>query len=159
MSDKKRLASAIAAFAVVATVFLTGPAWAAPHSSPGVEVQVPGTVADVLGKLRKMVADNGMMVMGELHQGKVLSMTGLKVSSETVFVGNPNVGKKLFSADPAAGLVVPIRINIYATAGGQTVVSYIPPSKLLAAFHNPTIDQGAKMLDEKLGNLTGMLAK
>lgn len=159
MFDNKRLARAFAALAVVSTVSLTGPAWAAPHSSPGVEVQVPGTVPAVLGRLQKMVADNGMMVMGELHQGKVLSMTGLKVSSETVFVGNPNVGKKLFSADPAAGLVVPIRVNIYATASGQTVVSYIPPSKLLGAFHNPTIDQVAKMLDQKLAKLTGMLAK
>jgi hypothetical protein len=33
------------------------------------------------------MADNGMMVMGELHQGKVLACPDL-VESETVFVGN-----------------------------------------------------------------------
>lgn len=157
MSDKRFSRRAIAALAVTATLVLAAPAWAAPHSSPGVEVQVKGSVAEVLGRLQRMVADNGMMVMGELHQGKVLSMTGISVDSESIFVGNPTVGKSLFSADPAAGLVVPIRINIYADADGHTVVAYVPPSRLLGAFDNPAIDQIAKNLDAKLQMMTGML--
>jgi uncharacterized protein (DUF302 family) len=126
-------------------------------TGPGVAVKVRGTVDQTVAGLKKMVADNGMMVMGELHQGKVLEMTGLKVKSETLFVGNPNVGKQLFSQEPGAGLVLPIRINVYQDARGQTYVRYIPPSHELGGFGNPQVTQIAKMLDGKLQNMTAML--
>ncbi len=125
----------------------------------GVVVKTKGTVDQTVSGLKKMVADNGMMVMGEIHQGKVLEMTGLRVNSETIFVGNPNIGKQLFSAEPGVGLVVPIRINIYEDEHGQTYVRYIPPSRQLRGFGNAKVDEIAKMLDGKLQNMTAMLPK
>lgn len=118
-----------------------------------------GSVDQVLGGLNKMVADHGMMVMGELHQGKVLEMTGLKVESESIFVGNPSVGKKLFEIEPGAGTgtVLPVRVNIYRNAGGKTVVAYIPPSQQLAGFDSPMLDKAAAMLDETLAGMIGMI--
>jgi uncharacterized protein (DUF302 family) len=147
------------AIALIGVLGLGGSALAATPAGPGVQVAVNGSVDDAVSQLKKMVGDGGMMVMGELHQGKVLSMTGINVSSETLFVGSPTVGKKLFSAQPGVGLVVPVRVNVYATAQGQTVVSYIPPSQQLAAFHDANVDMIAKMLDEKLQKMVGMLGK
>ncbi|MEJ2420338.1 MAG: DUF302 domain-containing protein [Acidobacteriota bacterium] len=128
-------------------------------SGPVVQVQVPGTVSQTVTHLRRMVSHNGMMVMSELHQGKVLAMTGLHVQSETLFVGNPTVGKKLFSANPGVGLVVPVRVNIFKDANGKTVVSYIPPSKLLQSYGNKKVDRVAMMLDQKLHNMVTMLSR
>jgi len=147
-----------AAFLALA-LMLAGDLEAAQPTGPGVQVGVKGSIEEALGQLKKMVADNGMMIMGELHQGKVLAMTGLKIQSETVFVGNPTVGKELFSAEPGAGLVVPVRVNFYVDAHGETVMSYIPPTEQLAGFHNPKVDMVAKMLDEKFQSMAKMLAK
>lgn len=151
-----------ALFSIIAVAaFLSAPASpadAAP-TGPGVQTVVKGSVKDALASLKKDVASNGMMVMGELHQGKVLAMTGLTVESETIFVGNPTVGKKLFSAEPGAGLVVPVRVNLYKDAQGHTVVSYIPPTEQLNAFHDPKVTMVAKMLDEKLHKMVQMLAE
>ena len=122
-----------------------------------VKVKSSGSVAQTASKLKKMVSNNGMMVMGKLNQGHVLSMTGISVKSKTIFVGNPHVGKKLFSADAGVGIAVPIRINIYKDSNGQTWVSYIPPSKLLSNFNNPKIDKIAQMLDQKLKKMTSMI--
>lgn len=116
-----------------------------------------GSVKDVLAKITKMVGDNGMMVMGEIHQGKILAMTGLKIESESIFVGNPTMGKKLFSVEPGAGQAVPVRINIYRNSDGKTVVSYIAPSDLLSGFKNPKLTKMGTMLDKKLAGMTGML--
>ncbi|MBI4400722.1 MAG: DUF302 domain-containing protein [Nitrospirae bacterium] len=124
-----------------------------------VHVKVNGSVDDVVSRLKKLVADNDMMVMGELHQGRVLSMTGLSLQSETLFVGSPVVGKQLFSAEPGAGVVVPVRINIYADAQGNTVASYAKPSALLGTFGNPKVDKIAGMLDAKFQNIVQTLAK
>ncbi len=149
-------------FAVLALAVLVQRAAAQyPDAStgPGVSVAVRGSVSQTVDRLTKMVAGNGMMVMGELHQGKVLAMTGLKVESETIFVGNPTVGKKLFSAEPGAGVAVPIRVNIYKGANGKTVVRYIPPTKQLHGFGNPMVDKVCKMLDGKLQHMVSMLPK
>lgn len=129
------------------------------ESAPGVQMTVPMSVEETIAKLSKMVADNGMMVMGELHQGKVLAMTGMKVKSESIFVGNPTVGKKLFSLDRSAGLAVPFRINVFENEKGQTVVCYLQPSSILGQYDNPEIDEVAAMLDKKFEGLTSMLAK
>lgn len=126
-------------------------------TGPGVAVTTQASVAQTVSKLKQAVAYGGMMVMGELHQGKVLAMTGLNVQSETLFVGSPRVGKMLFSADPGVGIVVPIRINVYQNAAGDTVVRYIPPSKELDQFHNAKVSKIAAMLDKKLKMLTSML--
>ena len=137
------------------------PAISSAAESPSLVVQseVKGSVEDVIKTLSKMVADNGMMVMGELHQGKVLEMTGLKVESETLFVGSPTMGKKLFSTEPGAGLVVPVRVNVFRNDNGTTVVSYIPPTLLLGDFDNPKLTKIAGMLDESLKSMTGMLPR
>ncbi len=124
-----------------------------------VQVQTSGSVQSVVERIEKMVAGSGMMVMGKLHQGKVLAMTGLQVDSETIFVGSPTVGKKLFSADPGVGIVVPIRINVYGDGHGNAVVSYVPPSHLLDGLGNPEVSMIAKMLDDKLQKLTGMIGR
>lgn len=138
---------------------LPGVLAAAGTDDPVVQIQAPGSVQQTLTHLQHIVSRNGMMVMGALHQGRIMGMTGLHVESETVFVGNPTVGKKLFSADPAVGLVVPIRINIYQNAGGHTMVAYVPPSEVLRTYGNPKVDKVATMLDRKLHAMVTMLAK
>ncbi len=132
---------------------------AATTAGPGVAVTTRGSVSQTVGKLKKMIAHNGMMVMGQLNQGRVLSMTGIQVKSQTLFVGNPQIGKQLFSADPGVGLVVPIRINVYENAYGQTVVQYVPPSRDLNQFHDAQITMIGNMLDQKLKGITSMLGQ
>jgi len=122
-----------------------------------VQVKATGSVSDVVAKLKDMVHKNGMMVMGELHQGKVMSMVGLTIESESIFVGNAKVGKKLFSANSGAGIAVPVRINIYKAANGSTMVAYVPPSRVLSVYHNTKMSKVAGMLDGKLKKMTGML--
>lgn len=156
MTQKKsRIRIASATLILAGLVALSGAAYAA---GPGVQVQAKGSVGDVLKSLKKMVADNGMMVMGELHQGKLMAMTGLKLQSETIFVGNPTVGKDVFSEERGAGLVLPIRVNVYSDADGKTWVSYVPPSQQLDVYGNAKVSMIAKMLDEKLQKLVQMVS-
>lgn len=158
MSQRFGLVPTVFSAAVLALGLSLGSV-ASAATGPIVQVKAKGSVQDVLGKLKKMVASNGMMVMGELHQGKTMEMTGLHVESESVFVGNPTVGKDLFSADPGVGIVVPVRVNVYADGHGNTIVSYVPPSHLLDSFDNPKVSEVAKMLDGKLHNLVSMLGQ
>jgi uncharacterized protein (DUF302 family) len=103
-----------------------------------------------VSQVKSATGQNGLMVMGHLNQGRMLSMTGLHLNAESFLVGNPNVGKKLFSADPAVGLYVPVRIFVYEGSDGHTYVTYERPSAALGQFNNPKVSMIAKMLDEKV---------
>src|SRR5438105_14231704 len=91
---------------------------------------------DVSRAVKSLVAKNGMMVMAEVNQGKMLSMTGLSLNATLYLVGNPTVGKQLFEQNHEVGLYVPLRIFVYSGKDGKTYIAYDKPSTLLGQFHN-----------------------
>lgn len=114
---------------------------------------------ETVDQLRKLIAKNGMMVLSEINHGKILSMTGLELKGIALFVGNPQIGKQLFTANRGVGLAVPIRVNIYEGTDGKTYVNYVKPSVQFAPFNNDEINKIGGKLDEKLAMLTGMISK
>ena len=124
-----------------------------------VTVQSKKSFDETVDQLRQLVAKNGMMVLSEINHGKILSMTGLDLKGTALFVGNPQIGKQLFTADRGIGLAVPIRVNIYEDTDGKTYVNYVKPSVQFAPFNNDTINKIGGKLDEKLSMLTGMISK
>jgi len=113
---------------------------------------------EVTKAVKSLVAKNGMMIMAEVDQGRMLSMTGLNLKATLYIVGNPVVGKQLFEQDHAVGLYVPVRIFVYSDASGKTSVSYDKPSTLLSQFENSKMNMVAEMLDQKLEGLANMAA-
>jgi len=154
---RKKLSTMTWAVLMLSAGMLISAPSTAQASDLAVQVKASGSVSDVITKLKGMIHKNGMMVMGSLHQGKVMSMVGLSIDSESIFVGNATVGKKLFGANAGAGIAVPVRINVYKAANGSTMVAYVPPSRVLAVYHNPMMNKVAGMLDGKLKKMTGML--
>ncbi len=111
-----------------------------------------------LAAIKKAVSGGGMMVLAEINQGKILSMTGLKINAHSLFIGNPNVGKMAFSADPSVGVAIPVRVNIYEE-NGKVKVNYYKPSDLLSYSQNQQAKMIAQKLDGKLGMMMKMIAK
>jgi uncharacterized protein (DUF302 family) len=134
---------------------------AAPDSFSAERVTVSSNKSfdDVADAVKSLVAKNGMMVMAEVDQGKMLSMTGLSLKAKLFLIGNPVVGKQLFEQDHAVGLYVPLRIFVYSDNSGKTFISYDKPSSLLSQFENPKIGMAAGMLDQKLAGLSNMAAQ
>lgn len=113
----------------------------------------------VTGALKSLVARNGMMVMAEVDQGKMLSMAGLSLKATLFLVGNPNVGKQLFEQSHGVGLYVPLRVFVFNDEHGKTNIAYDKPSTLLGHFDNEKIAMIGQMLDQKLGDLATMAAQ
>ncbi|MCL5030854.1 MAG: DUF302 domain-containing protein [Bacteroidetes bacterium] len=124
-----------------------------------ITVQSKQSYDQTVDQLKQAVAKGGMMVMSEINQGKMLAMTGIKLNAVSIFVGNPTVGNKLFTANRAVGFVVPIRVNVYEGTDQKTYISYVKPSSQLASLNNKQVDMIVQMLDQKLAMLTGMLSK
>lgn len=111
-----------------------------------------------VGGIKKGVADAGMMVLAEINHGNILSMTGLTINAESIFIGNPNVGKDAFSENIAVGLAIPLRINVYEDKG-VTYINYFLPSSELGYFNGEKVKMIGGELDKKIAVLTGMFAK
>ncbi len=124
-------------------------------------VSVPSgkSFEEVTEAVKSLVAKNGMMVMAQVDQGKMLSMTGLSLKATLFLVGNPNVGKQLFHENHGVGLYVPLRLFVYADESGKTHIAYDKPSSLLGQFENQKVSMVAQMLDEKIHGLATMAAQ
>jgi len=123
-----------------------------------VTVQSSKDFNGTISTIKKAVSDGGLMVLSELNQGKILSMTGLNVNAHSFFIGNPTVGKDAFSADPSVGLVIPVRVNVYEE-NGNVFVNYFKPSDLFASFENKKVKMIGQKLDGKLDMMMKMLSK
>lgn len=159
MSLKKIAVAGMLSLMIGALATATAAAADATFSGKRVTVASSKSFEQVVDNLKSLVAKNGMMVMAQVDQGNMLSMTGLSLKATLFLVGNPTVGKQVFEQDHAAGLYLPLRISVYADASGKTYVEYDVPSTLLGQFKNPKIDMVAKMLDEKLAGLATMAAQ
>jgi len=150
-------AIAIATFIIAGTFTKSGEVNA--QTTGPVTVQSKESFDQTLKDLKQIISQNGMMVLSEIDQGKILSMTGLSLNAHSLFVGNPTIGNKLFSANRGVGIAVPVRLNIYENNDGKTYVSYVKPSNQLSSFKEDAIQNTAKMLDQKFEQLTGMISK
>lgn len=109
--------------------------------------------------IKSLVAKNGMMIMAQVDQGKMLSMTGLNLKATLYLVGNPTVGKQLFEQTHSVGLYVPLRVFVYSDEHGKTYVAYDKPSTILGQFQNEKVTMIGQMLDQKLEGLATMAAQ
>lgn len=131
-------------------------AGAASAQEARVTVESTKSYEQTIEKLKAAIGQGGMMVMGQVDQGNMLSMAGLKLKATVFLVGNPTVGKKLFEQDHGVGLYVPIRVFVTEGKDGKTYLSYDKPSASLKQFNNSEINAVAGMLDQKLEGLAQM---
>lgn len=123
----------------------TAPAVAATAQTTFGTVDSSSSFSSTVDALKHAVSGNGMMVLGSLNQGKALSMTGLSLNAETLFVGNPTTGKMLFQADPAAGMVVPVSMYVWGTSSGGSEIGYYSPGPLFSALSSKLSSGGQKL--------------
>src|SRR5690242_7347010 len=103
MNSKSFRSIILGAIVGVASLGLTFAASNTSFSGDRVTVSSDKSFEDVSGAVKSLVAKNGMMVMAEVDQGKMLSMTGLSLKATLFIVGNPTVGKQLFEQDHGVG--------------------------------------------------------
>ncbi len=161
MKSRTTLAALALGATIVAGPLLAPGAFAAENPFQGSRITVESgkSFEDVTEALTGLVAKNGMMVMADVDQGNMLSMTGFKLKAHLFLVGNPTVGKQLFEQSHAVGLYVPLRVFVYADAGGKTYVEYDRPSALLGQFQDEKIGMVAQMLDQKIEALATMASQ
>ena len=77
-----------AVLAAVLSVGTVGLSFGASFSADRVTVDSNKSFDDVSKAVKSLVAKNGMMVMAEVNQGKMLSMTGISLKATLFVIGS-----------------------------------------------------------------------
>lgn len=145
---KSRILALTGAMWLAALGVTAAPAFAQTTGGDFVSVKSAHSYPETVSSLQQSVKSNGLLVMGTVNQKAILSMTGLNLAgAESFLVGNPRVGKELFSMNPAVAAVVPARISVWVT-DGTTYVGYFKPSALMGAI-SAALEKPGHMLDMK----------
>jgi uncharacterized protein (DUF302 family) len=91
----------------------SGPATAADDDGI-VRIKSAYSMPETIKRLKKDVADKGIMFFNEIDQSKLAADAGVTLRPSTLLVfGNPPLGTLFLTSNPAAGLDWPVRLLVY----------------------------------------------
>ncbi len=89
------------------------------------QVPAEGNVDEVMKRLETSVVTAGAMVFAKVDHGAGAESVGSPVgASQLLIFGNPQLGTQAIVDDPLAGLVLPLKVLVYADGDGQTWIAY-----------------------------------
>ena len=102
----------------------SGPATAADDDGI-VRIKSAYSMPETIKRIKKDVADKGIMFFNEIDQSKLAANAGVTLRPSTLIVfGNPPLGTLFLTSNPSAGLDWPVRVLVYQDEKGDVWVNY-----------------------------------
>ena len=90
-----------------------------------VRVKSAYPLAETVNRLKKDVADKGIMLFSEIDQSELAAKAGIKLLPSTLLVfGNPPLGIQFLTSNPDSGLDWPVRLLVHQDANGDVWAVY-----------------------------------
>jgi uncharacterized protein (DUF302 family) len=119
-----RFIRSIALLAFALMLLPSGPATAADDDGI-VRIKSAYSMPETIKRLKKDVADKGIMFFNEIDQSKLAADAGVTLRPSTLLVfGNPPLGTLFLTSNPSAGLDWPVRVLVYQDDKGDVWVLY-----------------------------------
>ncbi|TMH76378.1 MAG: DUF302 domain-containing protein [Betaproteobacteria bacterium] len=107
---------------------LAGPAalaQAAPSDDGVVKVRSAYSVDETIARIRKDIADKGIMFFQAIDQAKLAADAGITLRPSTLLVfGNPPLGTQFLTSNPYSGLDWPVRLLVLQDETGAVWAVY-----------------------------------
>ena len=115
----------LVAFALVAPLMGNARAQAPDPASGIVKVKSAYSVPETIARIKKDVADKGIMWFSEVDQQQLAANAGITLRPSTLLTfGNPPLGTLFIKANPVAGLDWPVRVLVLEDDTGQVWAAY-----------------------------------
>ena len=119
-----RLIRSVALLAWALMLSPSGPAAAADNDGI-VRIKSAYSMPETIKRIKKDVADKGIMFFREIDQSKLAADAGVSLRPSTLIVfGNPPLGTLFLTSNPSAGLDWPVRVLVYQDEKGDVWVNY-----------------------------------
>jgi uncharacterized protein (DUF302 family) len=90
-----------------------------------VRIKSAYSMPETIKRIKKDVADKGIMFFNEIDQSKLAANAGVTLRPSTLIVfGNPPLGTLFLTSNPSAGLDWPVRVLVYQDEKGDVWVNY-----------------------------------
>ena len=153
-----RIATLASAAAVMAALVLTSPelrpaAEAQAATANGiVTVKSAYGMDETIARLKKDIADKGIMFFDAVDQAKLAADAGIKLRPSTLLIfGNPALGAQFMTSNPQSGIDWPVRLLVVEDESG-TVWTVYNDFAYIAHRH------GIKDRDEQFKMAAGVIA-
>ena len=114
--------------------------------------------AEVEAAAAKVAGSRGLMIIADVDQGQLTSLSGHNKRCRLYLVGNPVIASGILDINPQAALYVPFRVALYeADAAGGAHIVFDRPGSSLATLGDPRIDIVGRQLDAKIDAVVDLL--
>jgi len=146
---------AAAAFAALAIITSLPQAAQAAEDDGIVKFKSAYDMPETITRIKKDIADKGIMFFDEIDQSKLAADAGVKLLPSTLLVfGNPPLGTLFLTSDPDAGLDWPVRLLVYQDADGNVWVAYTDFAWIAKRHGITNRDKEFKMASEVISSIT-----
>jgi uncharacterized protein (DUF302 family) len=120
-----------------------------------VRVKSAYDITETLKRLKKEVADKGIVFFSEIDQAKLAADAGVTLLPSTLLLfGNPPLGTLFITSDPDAGLDWPVRLLVYQDAKSQVWVAYTDFAWIARRHGITNRDKEFNMASEVIASIT-----
>jgi uncharacterized protein (DUF302 family) len=124
ISSARQLATALC----LGLTLLAGPvtfAQAAPADDGVIKVRSAYSLDETIARIRKDIADKGIMFFQEVDQAKLAAGVGITLRPSRLLVfGNPPLGTQFLTSNPYSGLDWPVRLLVLQDQDGVVWTAY-----------------------------------
>jgi uncharacterized protein (DUF302 family) len=148
--------------ALVVAVLALSPSGAARATEDDgiVKFQSAYSMPETIKRLKKDVADKGIMFFAEIDQAKLAADAGVTLLPSTLLVfGNPPLGTLFLTSDPDSGLDWPVRLLVYQDAKGDVWFAYTDFAWIAKRHGITNRDKEFKMASEVIASITSTAQK
>lgn len=118
------------------------------------------SMPETIKRLKKDVADKGIMFFDEIDQAKLATDAGVTLPPSTLLVfGNPPLGTLFLTSDPDAGLDWPVRLLVYQDDKGGVWVAYTDFAWIARRHGITNRDKEFNMASEVIDSITSTVRK
>lgn len=108
--------------------------------------------ANTVSAIKSAIKNKGVAIIFEVnHQNMIAMVGGSTTPSVTIGFAKPQLGQKLLSLEPLAGIEMPMRIAVRELVNGNVYVIYYKPSYLFSHYNNPRLSKLGKKMDKMIG--------
>jgi len=110
---------------VASVLTLASPAPALAGNDGIVRVKSAFPIGETIVRLKKDIADKGIMFFDEIDQAKLAAGAGITLKPSVLLIfGNPPLGTQFITANENAGLDWPVRLLVFENDSGEVWTAY-----------------------------------
>ena len=111
-------------------------------------------------EVERVAGPHGLMILGHVDQGAVVSLAGRAIRCSLYLVGNPVIAARILQIDVRASLYVPFRVCLYHDGGADAAcIAFDRPSSFLAALERPELADVGRLLDQKIDGVVAAVTQ